>query len=203
MIINHIRGSPDHAHAYFQEISGCFRSRSAVGLLPFVSAGAKPPIPSPIAANPASLRIAVLAPEEFTLPKNEIVLTVYQKSGSGEISRDYTLVSADAEAEAAGVAKFRKPGQKLTVLRLSPADALALRDQQEQMAAARQAGGTKPGFAVDLDDTCWNGAMVAPAVPLDVLIEAGGEDGYHPLLEDIDIFALMNRPAESRLKSCA
>ncbi|MBB4123038.1 hypothetical protein [Martelella radicis] len=164
--------------------------------------GAKPTIPSPIAANPASLRIAVLAPEEFRLPKNEIVLTVYQKSGSGEISRDYTLMAADAAAEAAAVAEFRKPGQTLTVLRLSPAVALALRDQQQEMAAAREAGGAKPGFSVDLDATCWNGPMVAPAVPLDVLIEAGTEEGFHPLLQDIDIFALMNRPEESRLKPC-
>ncbi len=165
--------------------------------------GAKPTIPSPIAANPASLRIAVLAPEELRLPKNEIVLTVYQKSGSGEISRDYTLVAADAGQEAAAVAEFRKPGQKLTVLRLSPTDALALRDQQQEMAAAREAGGARPGFSVDLDAACWNGPMIAPAVPLDVLIEAGTEEGFHPLLQDIDIFALMNRPEESRLKSCS
>ncbi|WP_319518842.1 hypothetical protein [uncultured Martelella sp.] len=166
--------------------------------------GAKPTtIPSPIAANPASLRIAVLAPEEMKLPTNEIVLTVYQKSGAGEISHDYTLVSANAAAEEADVAKFRKPGQHLTVLRLSPADALALRDQQEQMAAARQTGGAKPGFSVDLDAACWNGPMVAPVVPLDVLIEAGDDDGFHPLLQNIDIFALMNRPEESRLKSCS
>lgn len=164
--------------------------------------GASKPIPTPIAANPASLRIAVLAPEEFRLPNNQIELTVYQRGSGGDLSEDYMLVTA-SENVAAAVAKFRKPGQVLTLLRLSPADALRLHDQQEQMAAARSSGSAKPGFEVDLNSTCWKGAMVAPAVPLDVLIRADDEEEFHPLLSDVDIFGLMNRPEESRLKSCS
>ncbi|MEO1988782.1 MAG: hypothetical protein ABGX47_19355 [Martelella sp.] len=165
--------------------------------------GSSEPIPTPIAANPASLRIAVLAPEEFRLPKGEVELTVYQRGAGGDISQDYTLVNADSEKVDAAVAEFRKPGQVVTLLRLAPADALRLRDQQEQMAAARGAGSAKPGFEVDLDSTCWNGAMVAPVVPLDVLIRADSDGEFHPLLSDIDIFGLMNRPEESRLKKCS
>ncbi|WP_180898347.1 hypothetical protein [Martelella soudanensis] len=165
--------------------------------------GASDPIPTPIAANPASLRIAVLAPEEFRLPKGEIELTVYQRGAGGDISQDYMLVNAEPESAAAAVAEFRKPGQVLTLLRLSPADALRLRDQQEQMAVARNAAGSKPGFEVDLDSTCWNGPLVAPVVPLDVLIRADSDEEFHPLLSDIDIFELMNRPEDSRLKRCS
>ena len=112
------------------------------------------------------------------------------------------LVAAPENADS-DVATFRKPGQVLTLLRLSPADALRLRDQQEQMAGARSTGSTKPGFEVDLNSTCWKGPMVAPAVPLDVLIRADSDEEFHPLLSDIDIFALMNRPEESRLKPCS
>ncbi|WP_174803258.1 hypothetical protein [Martelella limonii] len=164
--------------------------------------GGSDPIPTPIAANPASLRIAVLAPEEFSLPKNQIELTVYQRGAGGDISQNYMLVDAAPENASSAVAEFRKPGQVVTLLRLAPADALRLRDQQELMAAARDAGSAKPGFEVDLDAACWKGAMVAPVVPLEVLIRADSEQDFHPLLSDIDIFTLMNRPEGSRLKAC-
>ena len=175
-----------------------FALLSACSFLP----GRQAPIPTPIAANPASLRIAVLAPEEFHMPNGEMMLNVFQRGGGTDFSHDYTLIAAKAENVEAEIAEFRKPGQVLHLYRLSPADALALRDQQQEMAAAREAGGAKPGFSVDLDTSCWKGPLVAPAVPLDVLIEAGDDTGFHPLLSDIDIFALMNRPEESRLKSC-
>ncbi|WP_132309505.1 hypothetical protein [Martelella mediterranea] len=165
--------------------------------------GSKPSIPTPIAANPAAIRIAVLAPEAFRLEEGDLDLTVYQNGGSNEISHDYTLVSVDPSEAKAAIAKFRKPGQVLHLYRLAPSDALALRDQQQEMAAARERGKAKPGFSVDLDKACWDGPVYAPGVPLDVLIEAGGEEGFHPLLSDIDIFALLNRPEESRLKPCS
>ncbi|AJY45341.1 hypothetical protein [Martelella endophytica] len=171
---------------------------SACSILP----GRSDPIPTPIAANPASLRIALLAPEPFHMLKDEVKLTVYQRGGGNDISRDYMLVAADNEAAEAAVARLRKPGQVLQVYRLTPADALALHDQQQEMAAART-GSAKPGFSVDLDTSCWNAAMIDPAVPLDVLIEAGDGTGFHPLLSDINIFSLMNRPEGSRLKSCS
>ena len=100
--------------------------------------GRPDPIPTPIAANPAALRIAVLAPEPFHMRDGQVKLTVYQRGGAGgDISRDYMLVAADTGQADAAVAKIRKPGQVLHVYRLAPADALNLRDQQEQMASAR------------------------------------------------------------------
>jgi len=172
---------------------------SSLSFLP----GSKPAIPTPIAANPAAIRIAVLAPKEFQLEAGDLDLTVYQRGGSNDITHDYTLVNVDPAEARAAVTKFRKPGQVLHLYRLAPADALALRDQQQEMAAAREKGNSKPGFSVDLDKACWDGPVYAPAVPLDVLIEAGGEDGFHPLMSDIDIFGLLNRPEGSRLKTCS
>lgn len=155
-------------------------------------------IPTPIAANPAALRIAVLAPEQFHIGKDDLVLKVFQ----GDITGNYTLISTDAAAAQAAIARFTTPGQVLHLYRLSPADALALRDQQYQMAEARSGGGAKPGFSVDLDKACWKGPVFAPGVPLDVLIEASDDDTFHPLLSDIDIFELLNRSEETRLKPC-
>ncbi|TPW27514.1 hypothetical protein FJU08_20070 [Martelella alba] len=167
-------------------------------------APAPDPLPSPVATNPAALRIAILAPEALKLPSSGVTMTVFQQDPAGKtITSDYNLVAVSDPTEAQGLSAAVKPGQVVHVLRLRPADALDLREQQADMAAVRAGGGdVRPGFSVGLDRACWKGGSAEGAAPVNILIEGDNDSGFHPLVADIDIAALLARPAGSGLKSC-
>ncbi|WP_176084871.1 hypothetical protein [Martelella sp. HB161492] len=167
-------------------------------------APAPDPLPSPIATNPAALRIAILAPEALRLPASGVALTVFQQDPAGKtITRSYDLVAVPDTAEGQGVATRIKPGQVVHVLRLRPGDALDLREQQGDMEAVRAAGGdVRPGFSVGLEKACWNGGGAEGAAPINILIKGDDDSGFHPLVADIDVAQLLARPAGTGLKSC-
>jgi hypothetical protein len=88
----------------------------------------------------------------------------------------------------------KKPGESVTVLRLSENDAQRMRELQSSMApysnGERKASGS---FGVVLEGVCLHGKMPAGEVLVDVFLQTSEQDGFFVFAKDLDLRKESNR----------
>ncbi|MDO6965130.1 hypothetical protein [Rhizobium alvei] len=161
---------------------------------------------SPLDANPADIRMAVIAPEPLEIKPSGAILSIVWQPKSGEaVKRDFTLEVLAGNATAPKLASRLGPGRRIFVLKLTAVDAESLLDLQRQVRAAKAAGNDGRGqISAGLREACWNGPFPTgnEKMPLEAHLrtEAGGE--WMALIQGIDLKDVLKSANIPSLPSC-
>ena len=162
---------------------------------------------SPLEANPAEIRMAVIAPEQLVIRPGGAVLSIAWRPKTGEPrKKEFSLEVLSGNATAPQLIPRLNPGQHLYVLKLTDADASALLALQGEVRAAKTSGNEGQGdIGAGLRDACWTGRFPTTneAMPLEAHLrtEAGG--GWTTLISGIDLKDILKSAGIGQLPSCA
>jgi len=161
---------------------------------------------SPLQANPAEIKVAILAPEDLVLKKGDAVMTVNWTPTSAEKTEySYDLDVLVGNAAAPKLLDKITPGQKLSVLKLDDASVDSLRNFQAEVLAAkaRQVHG-KGSFTVSFKGACWTGTFPTDnrPMPFEPFIQTEPGTDYLPLFTGVDVKDLLKQANIASLPSC-
>lgn len=161
---------------------------------------------SPLEANPAEIRMAVIAPEQLVIRPGGAILSVAWRPEKGDPrKKEFSLDVLSGNATAPQLIPRLNPGQRLYVLKLTDADSTALLALQREVRAAQASGVKGQGdIGAGLKDACWTGRFPTTneAMPLEAHLrtEAGG--GWTTLIAGIDLKDVLKSAGIGQLPSC-
>jgi hypothetical protein len=141
-------------------------------------------------ADPAFLRAAVRTSSGLRPRPDGVTLTVTASRDGDKDKTVHTLVLQEIKdpAELAGLAAFQKTGTHIAAYRLSQSDSASVRQLQ---AALRGPSGKSPGTgqaSIGIGaQACRQGPLLAGPILTSTYFNAGGSDGYLPVLVDVDL----------------
>lgn len=162
---------------------------------------------SPLDANPADIRMAVIVPEPLVIRPGGAILSIAWRPSSGAASKhDFALDVLSGNATAPQLIPRLKPGQRLYVLKLTDSDATALLALQQEVRAAKASGNDGQGnISAGLRDACWTGtfATASEAMPLEAHLKTQTGGAWITLIEGIDLKDVLKSAKIDSLQSCA
>lgn len=137
---------------------------------------------SPLTANPDGFVAAIVLPSEMDIPASGATLGFTWISDTETLGGEFSL---QRHAAFEGHSIATRPEQQVLFFDLSPQDAAAIRQAQQDIVARKGMGidgkGTFSVFAMP----CANGSPEAPLISTYLRIEEGGP--FLPLIQDYDI----------------
>lgn len=161
---------------------------------------------SPLEANPDTIRVAVIAPENLIMKPGDAVLSMAWFPEIGEPYRgEYPLDILSGNATAPQLLSRLNSGQRMYVLRLTGPDAEALFNLQRQVNSARLRNIKGRGsVSLAFRNACWNGNFPVSNEPMPIaaFIRLSSGDEYLPLLEGLDIKDILKIGHLTALPNC-
>jgi hypothetical protein len=161
---------------------------------------------SPLDADPAQIRIAILAPVDLVLRKGDAVMKVSWTPERGEAKNvSYNLDILVGNAAAPALIARAKPDQNINVLRLSDTDvenlaALQAEIRDAKAAKTRGKGSLTFGFV----GGCWSGPFPRDgrAMPFEPFLQTETAGDFLPLFQGVDVKDLLKMAGVDSLPNC-
>lgn len=191
--------------AYSALVAGFLTGLTSCMSVPAMTIAKLAPL-SPLEANPAEIRVAILGPEDLVLKKGDAVLTVsWLPEGGRKTELNYDLDVLVGNAAAPQLISRMKPGQKMSVLRLDENSVGSLRGLQADVVAAKaQNIHGKGSFSVGFKGACWNGTFPTDhrPMPFEPFIQTEVASEFLPLFQGVDVMDLLKQAKTTTLPSC-
>lgn len=160
----------------------------------------------PMTADPALLRAAVAAPAGLVPAKGgaNLVFSQARRDGSDQEKIEIDLEETSLAAET-GLARVKPhEGQILRAYRIPAADVPRLVEMRTRFKerAAKEPGAFTGNLSVGLAGCRVEGVALPEHPRLSSWIRTEQTDGYLPLLDDVDLSTLVDRPTFERAPTC-
>jgi hypothetical protein len=154
---------------------------------------------SPLEADPAQIRAAVLHPDFITLRDGDVTLTVtYRPSGTGPVVNEQFRAGASiADPMASELRERIQPGQTATVVKLAAADIAKLRAAQAAIAAHKASGGKGKGSLSVGATGCRNAPVPDGDARFSTWLKVSTAEPFLPLIADADLAAMLRQAGTS------
>jgi hypothetical protein len=158
--------------------------------------------------DPSVLRAAIRIPEKLEPRPHGVTLTVgWWREGDENAKHEtkFVLEETTAPEDVAPLAGEKKPGARLYVYRIAPADYAAIRSLQKRSLEekARNPGRTHGSFGVGAD-ACRRGELPDGPLPTTTFLRTQPAGAYLTLLQDVDLRTAVtaDKPLDALLPPC-
>jgi len=144
----------------------------------------------PMEADPAQIKVAVRADEAIGIGKGDAQIEFKFDAEDGSLSIDEIyLIELDRDPVVYGALYTdKKPGESITVLSLTPADAERMKQLQLEMAQFRKGDVKGSGsLRVNLNGMCLNSKMLPGEVQLDLFLQTSEQEGFFVMAKNLDM----------------
>ena len=158
--------------------------------------------------EPSALRAAIRIPEMLEPQPRGVTLTVgWWRDGEEKAKHEtkFVLRESTAPEDVAPLAGEKKPGARIYVYRVDPADYAEIRAIQKRSLEekARNPGKTHGSFGVGAD-ACRRGELPEGALPTTTFLRTQPSGAYLTVLKDVDLRAAVTaeKPLDALLPPC-
>ena len=136
----------------------------------------------------ADLRASLSVPADIRpLPEGVTMTIVVEPKEGGRHERKAVLEEVRDAAELAALPVMVSPGRRLTVFRLSPADAARLTVFRDEMLLGASQGGNRGSFSLAADKACRTGDLSGKPIPMTSYLKTSETQDYVLLMRDVDL----------------
>lgn len=134
------------------------------------------------------LRASLSVPADIRpLPGGVTMTIVVEPKEGGRHERKVVLEEVRDAVELAALPVMVSPGRRLTVFRLSPADAARLTVFRDEMLLGAGQSGNRGSLSLAADKACRTGDLSGKPIPMTGYLKTSETQDYVPLMRDVDL----------------
>ena len=151
----------------------------------------------PMKTDPEKIRVAIRVDESVNAEHSSAQITIGYKAEDGSIDEEheFDVQLTSAQTLTPNLTRGMLPGEKVTVMSLSPKDAQTMRELQQRLYKYKAIDGDGDGsFGLSLQEFCLNEDLPDGDIPLTLFLKTENHDDYivfiktelHDLFSDAD-----------------